>query len=156
MFASAWAAVSAVPARFSISPAVHNAMHPGKRPRLRMPFDLPSYACQNSMADTGIARSPHSCGSKAGMSTTRRSSACGAKKGCCQYQSKSYQKCRSKSYQLGHGVTSRSYGRCSSVFLLGVRVFWAEAVVIGRHWCAHVQEPIRRDCAFCSWRPRSV
>ena len=80
MFASAWAAVSAVPARFSISPAAHNAMHPGKRPR--MPFDLPSYACQNSMADTGIARSPHSCGSKAGMSTTRRSSACGAKKGC--------------------------------------------------------------------------
>ena len=37
----------------------------------------------------------------------------------CQYRSKSYQKCRSKSYQLGHEVTSRSYGRCSSVFLLG-------------------------------------
>ena len=85
MCASVFAAVSGAPARFSISPAVPNAMVRDARPRMRMPCGSPSFAWPDSMAVMAIARLPHSCVSRAGPSTTRKLNACGAKKACrCQ------------------------------------------------------------------------
>lgn len=82
MYASVWAAVNVAPARYWVSPAVPSGMHPGKRMMMRMPCGSPSFAWPSSMAATGIARSLYSCASKAGMSITRKSNACGARKAC--------------------------------------------------------------------------
>ena len=85
MCASVFAAVSGASARFSITPAVPNGMVRDARPRMRMPCGSSSFAWPSNMAVMAIARLPHSCVSRAGMSTTRKSNACGAKKACrCQ------------------------------------------------------------------------
>ncbi len=77
--------MSGAPARYWISPAVPNAMHPGERTTMRRSCGSPSFAWPSSMAAMAIARSLRSCVSRAGPSITRKSSACGAKKACrCQ------------------------------------------------------------------------